>query len=156
MSAADRYRVEDATMDDALAVASRLRLADRHEVWAWGMMTPETAVLTCMRTADMAKVGLADGVPVCVFGVGPASILSGIGSPWLLGTDDVDRHAVAFLRGSRVWLDQMLERYSRLANWVDCRNEVSIRWLSWLGFHMLEPEPFGPFALPFRRFTMEV
>jgi len=50
----------------------------------------------------------------------------------------------------------MLAVYPRLVNHVDERNEASKRWLSWLGFELGEPEPHGPFGIPFRPFRLEV
>jgi len=71
--------------------------------------------------------------------VGDLNILAGVGAPWLLGTDAVERNYVAFLRGSVEWRDQLLRDYSTLRNFVDERNRVSIRWLRWLGFTISDP-----------------
>ncbi len=80
-----------------------------------------------------------NGVPEIMFGVGDLNILAGVGAPWLLGTDAVEKHGPAFLRRSRNFRDQLLTRYSVLRNFVDDRNTVSIRWLRWLGFTLLDP-----------------
>lgn len=57
----------------------------------------------------------------------------------MLGTDVVLAHQMEFLRRSREWRNQLLQRYSTLTNFVDVRNEVSVRWLRWLGFKLSEP-----------------
>ncbi|MNF12754.1 hypothetical protein D3C80_2143590 [compost metagenome] len=59
----------------------------------------------------------------------------------------------AFLRISSGWPNQLLQRYSVLRNFVDARNTVSIRWLEWLGFRLLEPVDIG--GHQFRLFEME-
>jgi len=96
------------------------------------------------------------GEPVALFGVATSSVLSGRGSPWLLGTDAAERYPVAFLRTSQELLPWMQHGFQWLENWVDERNTASQRWLNWLGFELDEPQPWGRAGLPFRRFYMRV
>ncbi len=50
----------------------------------------------------------------------------------------------------------MLDLFPHLQNYVDARNEISIRWLKWLGFRFdPKPVPYGIWGLPFLRFQME-
>lgn len=96
-----------------------------------------------------------DSRPVCMFGVTPIDILGGVGSPWLLGTDEVKKYANTFLRLNKSYVAKMLELFPYLQNYVDTRNEISIRWLKWLGFKFgPEPIPYGIWNLPFFRFSM--
>jgi hypothetical protein len=124
-------------------IAKRMRRADVEEILAASGKTPVQA---------LAHTALINGRPEMMFGVGDLNILAGVGAPWLLGTDEVVRHQTAFLRGSRDWLDQLLQRYSVLRNFVDDRNKVSIRWLKWLGFSLLDPVDMGGHA--FRLFEL--
>lgn len=116
-----------------------MRQADRDEVWASSGKTPRQALAFSLRNSSGAWTALVDGVPEVMFGVGDLNVLAGVGAPWLLGTDAVERHYVAFLRGSVVWRDQLLRRYPTMRNLVDVRNKASIRWLRWLGFTFSEP-----------------
>jgi hypothetical protein len=91
--------------------------------------------------------------PILMFGVAPMSILNGVGSPWLVGTDDMHGIRRQFVRECRPYVVQMLAIYGELRNFVDVRNEVSIRWLQWLGFKMepavrygINGERFYPFV----------
>lgn len=88
-----------------------------------------------------------------MFGVAPASLVGGLGVPWMIGTDAIERYQFTFLRHCRPCVDQMRLLYDTLVNWVDDRNVVAQRWLRWLGFHVEQPEPYGPDGIPFRRFT---
>jgi hypothetical protein len=97
---------------------------------------------------------MADGRVVCMFGVAPVNLLGDTGVPWLLGSDDIERHAVTFLRGSKRYIAEMSRDYRLLTNYVDARNTLSIRWLKWLRFDILAAEPYGPFGLPFHRFEL--
>lgn len=125
------------------SIAKRMRAADREEVFAASGKSPVQALVYSLRKSSVAYTALINGRPELMFGVGDLNILAGVGAPWLLGTDEVVRHHTAFLRGSRDWLDQLLRRYSILRNFVDDRNKVSIRWLQWLGFRLLDPVDMG-------------
>jgi hypothetical protein len=104
--------------------------------------------------ASAAWTWLVDGAPVCMFGVSP-SVLQGVGMPWMIGTTSLERHAMAFLRQCRPYLEEMSTEYVFLSNFVDVRNMTAIRWLKWLGFKLDKPQPTGPFGLPFHRFQMK-
>ena len=97
---------------------------------------------------------MAEGKPVCIFGLSPACIVLGQGSPWLLGTDEVERYAFAFLRRNKAMVRRWLDITPVLENWVDARNHGSIRWLRWLNFTIHAPSPYGRMGLPFHRFDM--
>jgi hypothetical protein len=135
-------------------IAQHMRAADREEVWASGRWSPPSALRASAALSSMIRVGTVDGVPACVFGVSPASLLLGKGTPWLLGTDLVEAHAVAFLRRNKPVVAEMLARYPYLSNRVDARNIQSIRWLKWLGFTFYPAEPFGPDGRAFHLFDM--
>ena len=67
----------------------------------------------------------------------------------MLGTDLIEEMGISFLRVSRAWVDNLMERYDGVGNAVDARNEVHIKWLQWVGFEFLPAVSMGPFALPF-------
>jgi hypothetical protein len=149
-------RVVKATFDHALQVAEHMREADRAEVWATSHSTPWQATTEALRVSTAAWAGLYDGRAVCVFGVAPINMIAGIGSPWLLGTEELVERPAAFLRRCRPYVGKMLRVYPTLVNHVDDRNEASKRWLEWLGFTLGDPRPHGPDGVPFRPFKLEV
>lgn len=120
-------------------IARRMRKADRDEVKAASGKSPFEALAYSLRKSSAAWTAMVDGRPEVMFGVGDINILTGVGAPWLLGTDAVEKHYVAFLRHSVSWRDQLLRRYPVLRNFVDDRNRVAIRWLRWLGFTLSDP-----------------
>ena len=137
---------------DLRTVARRMRRADRDEVWKASGMTPVEALSYSLRKSSAAWTVFIDGRAEAIFGVGAISILAGVGAPWLLGTDVIERHAAGFLRGSIEWRDQLLRHYPILRNLVDVDNRVSLRWLRWLGFSIFDPislrgHEFRPFEL---------
>lgn len=120
-------------------IAKRMREADRIEVHAASGKTPGQALAFSLRKSSIAMTWIIDGRPELMFGVGDLNILAGVGAPWLLGTDAVLSHQMEFLRSSVEWRNKLFERYSTLKNFVDVRNEVSVRWLKWLGFSLSDP-----------------
>lgn len=139
---ADDLKVIPARAAHIRTIARRMRQADRDEVAAASGRSPAEALALSLRKSTAAWTVLFDGRPEAMFGVGDLNILAGIGAPWMLGTDAVERNYVPFLRASVDWRDQLLRRYSTLRNFVDERNAVSVRWLGWLGFKFSDPVSF--------------
>ncbi len=151
----NRYIVP-AHRDHIFWIASNMAEADRREIEALGF-GPFRALEDSLNRSAAAWTGVVGCArPVCMFGVTPMDILGGIGSPWLLGTNEVGKHAKTFMRLNREYVPKMLELFPDLVNWVDARHAVAIRWLKWLGFQFdPEPVPYGVWKMPFYRFHME-
>jgi hypothetical protein len=144
--------------DHIFWLANNMSEADRDEVAAAVGMGPFRALADSLERSVAAWTGMVDDArPVCMFGVTPLDILGGIGSPWLLGTDEVKKYGLAFLKLSRGYVPRMLDLFPVLVNYVDVRHEVAIKWLKWLGFKF-DPEPvsYGIWGLPFYRFEMKL
>ena len=148
------YNIETATMPYAEDLAENMCQRDRDECWAAGHRTPLEAIKESFHASPNAKMGLYKGRVICMYGVAEISILSNIGVPWLLGTDEIEEHAKYFLRQNRYYMNDIKKKYSYLFNFVDARNTVAIRWLKWLGFRVGETQPFGPDDMPFHKFEM--
>lgn len=134
-----RTQIVPARPEHIRTIARRMREGDRREVEAASGKTPGQALVFSLRKSSLAWTWTIDGRPEMMFGVGDLNILAGVGAPWLLGTDVVLNHQMEFLRSSIEWRNQLLRRYSVLRNFVDVRNEVSVRWLRWLGFSLSDP-----------------
>lgn len=143
-----------AELEHIALIDTRGRQADRDEVMAAHGWTLAEGLRHSLAVSTMAWTGMVGDDPVAMFGVAPASLVSGKGIPWLLGTEDVPIHQMAFLRKNKPIVRQMNDLYPILENWVDDRNELSKRWLAWLGFVVGLPQPYGVEGLPFRQFSM--
>lgn len=145
--------IAPATLEQAGALAGRLRQSDREELTAatgsedHRFLIEQSIVGSSQAWACM----LADRV-VGLGGVTPVGHMAYVGSPWFVAADEISRHATTFLRHSRKKTQAMLREYDLLTNWVDARNTASIRWLKWLGYIVEAPAPFGAWQLPFCRF----
>ena len=129
-----------------------MRKADRDEVFAVSRKTPGQALVYSLRKSSHAWTAIVNGRPEVMFGVGDINVLAGVGAPWLLGTEAVEEHYIAFLRRSVDFRDQLLQRYPIMRNFVDDRNKASKRWLQWLGFRLFDPVEIG--GQSFRMFEL--
>lgn len=146
--------VQPATLEDAEALAKCLRKADLDELRAALGDTPEGALTECVAFSPVSWTWREGGQIVAMFGVAEHPQRPGIGIPWMLGSDLMERNKVRLLRNSRRYIDLMLERFPIIENCVDCRNTLSIQWLAWAGFAFAELIPFyGAQRLPFIRFV---
>lgn len=135
-------------------IARNMREADAKEVAASHGVTPHEAIRDGIRASKWVSVALADGEPVAVVGLVQGDVLSGIGTPWLLGTDRLFEIGKTLTRHSLIGLQQMLEKCPRLENYVHVENTTSIKWLKVLGFNFDDPIPLGRNGEMFHRFWM--
>lgn len=131
-----------------------MREADRQEVWAGACTTPLKALKHgYVYSAECFTIyRVADGLPVAMFGYTRYDALCG--GIWLLGSKELENHAIRFLKESDYWLNHIHSKVPLLFNVVDKRNKEHIRWIEWLGFkfireipeHGHEQRPFIEFA----------
>ena len=147
-----------ATHCDLFELSVGLRPLDRDELVATvrGDVL-STLELSCKVSDDPVAVKAPDGQLIAVFGIAPTSLMSDTAAPWLLGTHLMTSYAQPILFYARRYIAFVRERYPRLMNYVDARNEPSIRWLKSVGFTVdAQPVPYGVSGLPFHRFHMGV
>lgn len=148
-------RIVPASLEHAAQIAQSIRLHDKDEAWAAGLITPYGAMVEGVKYSDVAYTAFVDDVPVCMWGVVKDSFLFDHGTPWMMASTAVEQNIAKFLRASRPLLREIMTRYDSLENFVDARNTLSIRWLKWLGFTIEDAAPHGALSLPFHRFWMK-
>lgn len=141
-----------ATRSHAERIARDCREMDRHELWTGWRSTPERAMRYGLEHSSHVWTGVADLQPFCMVGVVPENVLCGSGRIWLVATDGVIAHQVAFLRRCRPILARMQAVYSVLFNDVAAANVTAVRWLEWLKFTIEPARPMGPDGSLFHRF----
>ena len=120
-------------------IAAHMRSEDRQEI---GLSNPdmtarEVLEMSCHVFPDKAYVAIADGVPVCAFGVQRSNQLCPVGTIWLLGTGRMGR--IAFARQSRKMLPKLFGTdIDVLTNFVWSKYGAAVRWLEWLGARFLD------------------
>jgi len=126
-------RIEEAQPDmDAVDLYEDLREDDMLEIL--GLMNhPRDAVImsyTCSTKCYSVKDDLNN--LYCSFGVAPINGTN-IGSAWLLGTRRLPTIKKFFIKHSAERMEELLDGFDYLTNFVMKSNKLSIKWLEWLG-----------------------
>jgi hypothetical protein len=139
---------------DAALLAANLREADLAEVRAYGYDDPLPGLERSVASSVLCWSGFVDGELAAIIGVSPISVISGVGSPWMMGTPLLDRHSRILVRRTPDYIARMLTAFPHLVNHVHAKNVTSVRWLRRLGFTLHEAAPYGPLGEPFHPFEM--
>lgn len=137
-----------AQVDDCAELAANLRQADLTELSLGHSPTPYDALMRGFAFSD-EPISVIDsqGAVVAMMGVVPLG--PGVGGPWMLASDGLEKIKWPFLRECKARLLEIHKRYPFLHNQVWQGNTVHIRWLKWLGF-TVSPVPVDrPLFLPF-------
>lgn len=124
---------------DAEHMVAHMRQADRREIWASGRHTADEVARLCVTEYECSCVEI-DGKPAIFFG---CSAQEDYAIPYMLATDDITKIGVRFILGSRPIVQEWIEKYKLLTNFIHAKNEVSMRWLGWLGFKVKQSAIFN-------------
>lgn len=144
-----------ANPEDAAWFATRLRPADAAELTAASGPDLRATLEKALDQSDgRAWVAMLGDEPIALFGLAPFGLLSSTAAPWMVGTPTLLKQGRALMEIGRAYCEMAKSEFALLANFVDVRNEASVRWLKRLGFEMGAPVPFGVEQRPFMRFEM--
>lgn len=146
--------INPAKIEDADHI--KVRQCDVREIWRTSLSKPSSALRRSILASRDAWTATVDGEIIAIFGVADYSVMSKIGSPWLIGSDKLLDHKKEFVKETKIYMKKVEVGYDRLVNYIDDENEVTKVWLKWLGFVLNNPEPYGPTGKPFRKFTKEL
>lgn len=134
--------LDDDTIREALEhIAANLRPADLAEMRALQGPDMEDPFWTLVESWDNSAATwlILDrtDLPIGIFGVAPHYV-SGLGIAWLVGTEGIEREALSIARQTSGYIEQMNRYFPILWANVDARNELSMKWLEWSGFHITD------------------
>ena len=136
--------------DADLELADRLKAADVDEVLAASGFVPDVALREAVDLSWRTEAILVDGRVEGVWGLAHAAKDHGV--PWMLSSDVLVQDARQRVREGRRIVDECLQIYPTLSNWVDCRHVESLRWLQRIGFAPVELDrEYGVGRIPFLR-----
>lgn len=147
-------RVIPATQELINSMKGRIRKSDINEVWASSHMDIDEALDLSFRASENSVVKLFDDKVEMAAGVVRPFLLSSSGIIWMLATDAAENKSIkiSIIRTCKKYINEMLQGFNELTNFVDVRNTTSINWLKWCGFTLEEPKPYGPENMLFRKF----
>jgi hypothetical protein len=135
----------------------QLKELDKLEAKALLRVSPLAALTSSIYLSkDNVWVVELDGNIEAVFGV-CSGMTKGSGQPWYMSTE-MERNfpRMKFLRTSKKIIDEMLEIYPKLSNYVLVARTKTIKWLRWLGFTVDKRNYyFADPNVPFREFYLE-
>ena len=126
---------------DCIYLSENLRKEDIQEIQAVTGLPPLLSLLTGLKMSSVPLVICnADCKPVAMLGVVPNGL---IGFIWMVGTDDLKKISLSFLRNSKDVCDVLKSKHQILHNYVDKRNKLHINWLKWMGFSIINEVNYG-------------
>ena len=136
------------TLEDIKYLAPRLRQEDKQEILAGSGLTPYEALLIGFKNSVVVfTIFNPKNKPVGIFGINNYG--NDIGVIWLLATKDLAKIQIAFLKECREVIKFLNTKYKILWNFVDCRNQLHIKWLKWCGFKFIRKLNRGVLQKPF-------
>jgi hypothetical protein len=155
--AIDTATLDHDTVRESLEyIAANLRPADLAEVRATvGSSTDTFWALFESWEGSVVSWLIVDetGLPIGVMGVSP-HLAPKVGIAWLLGTPGIEDAALSVGRQTRRYVGEMQQLFPILWANVDARNDLSMRWLTWAGFNVIDADPtFGPESRLFLHFV---
>lgn len=131
------------TIDDLVAIASRIRPTDRLELAATSGIQDATVSILAIARMPNQRLWLfydAQGEPQGAFGLIIEDNYMGI--PWLISSDFLFDNSLTFLKGSKAVMETFTELdLFMIGNvWVD--HTRSIKWLKWLGFDVVTTQTY--------------
>ena len=132
--------VRPAHRRDAVEIYGDLRPDDLMEIEALGLC-PMKAILSSVDVSEKCYTIWVEDKPVGIFGIARAADELPTGFPWLMGTPGIMDVGWQFLRESRKWLEELADGFDLLTNIVHEDNELSVKWLRFLGMQFIERKP---------------
>lgn len=150
------YITMPSTLEHIEILAPNLSQADIDELIASSGRSPLQALMLGYNRGAECRTWLADDKPLAMFGIIYKTLISDDVIPWMLGSEELRKHARGFLSSSTATIKGWSEKYTYLENYVDIRHKRAVRWLSWLGFTIHKPAILvGPRKMPFFKFSMK-
>ena len=147
----ERSHFRLSTLEDIKYLEQRLRQEDKQEILAGSGLIPYYALLNGFQNSVIVfTIFNPKNKPIGIFGVDDVG--NGVGGIWLLATKDLATIKIAFLKQCREVVKVLNQKYKILWNYVDCRNEVHIKWLKWCDFKFLRKTNYGVLQKPFYEF----
>jgi len=135
-------RVRNTKKEDIEYLKDKLRVEDTREIWNSHHHLPEDALRLSLEKSLFALT-IENGCPIAVFGVTVENVLDSKGVIWMLGSRDLEKIKIRFLKNCKKFIRMFLDAYPYLENYVDCDNKHTIEWLKFCGAVIEPPIVYG-------------
>lgn len=130
---------------DIKYLAPRLRFEDKREILSASGLTPYAGLYLSFKNSTICfTIVNFKNIPVAIFGINKK-----LSTIWLMATDGLKEIEKPFLKQNKQLINFLANKHKILWNYVDCRNELHIKWLKWCGFKFLRKVNYGVLNQPF-------
>jgi hypothetical protein len=141
-------------------IARHLRVCDQNEIRAASGREPYDVIMEAYSLPGKKWIVMRCdhnlNIPIAIYGVVIHPKEEGAGIPWMVATNDLKKIKSFVIRQSRACIDEAKKGFKYLYNFVDKRNEDSIKWLKACGFKIHDAIEYGAEQRLFHKFDMEV
>lgn len=134
--------IEQGTPSHAFELAFNMRTQDMIEC-ALGGKTPLEALITpfrYQRSGVKTYTILDNNKVVAMFGAVSTANNLKHASVWLLGSKNIEQYSTWILKRTKKWVDYVSSDYDFVFNLIPEENQVTIKWLKWIGFEFSNKE----------------
>lgn len=126
--------IRKALIEDAIELSKHLRKEDLEEIKAGTDEDPMKVLIEGILISNPAFSFFSPkGKLGGIFGVVPSENPR-CGRVWLLGTKEIERYPLLFIKHSKKILKELYKTYDILENFVHENNALHIKWLRYMGF----------------------
>lgn len=134
----------EATSQHIKLLAKDLRPEDEHKTKAkTGTTNIQKTLLKGFAMTNYCRSFFIDGKIAGIYGIVGSLDDKNIGSPFLLCTPKIKKLKIKFLRECKNRVEEMLDKFPVLFNYIDSRNKLHLTWLKWCGFKIINEKTFN-------------
>lgn len=137
---------------DIQLIAEHARQADIDEIKASSGHTVQQSLSYGLAHSSPCWTILMGDVPVSMCGAIQSPKYQDCAVVWMISTEAAADHPLSFYKASKKVLSRIHEKYNCIANYVDSRNDLAVRFLGKLGFTLEGPVVNGLGDVPFHKF----
>ena len=147
--------VRNSIKSDCFEISKYMRKQDVMEAWSALKYSPIEMILLSFKRSTISMTIERKGFPVAMFGIMADNLAGETAVLWMLSTDGINGIGRIFVRHSKEFIKDMFKFYPVLYGYVDLRNTVSIKFLTFLGADWGDTVPYGLENKPFRYFKFK-
>jgi len=131
------YNARPTTEADIGAIAASMRPADAYEVKVLSGQDPTEALTSSYELSQVCRTLSYQDTPLIMYGT--VEMPDGSGCVWGLGSTEIEKHVIPFLRVSKTEVDILQGNFPLIFNFVHAANHLHLKWVDYVGFDINEP-----------------
>jgi len=140
-----------ASLADVEPISENMRMSDRQELTMLNLEPIQALTYPWTQDGTETYTLFSGRKPIAMMGTGWDGSLLNHAKVWMLGTKDIQRNYIPFLKGSKDVVKILQGSYDLIYNYVPVSDNETIHWLLWCGFSF-ESEVVKINSYPFLKF----